>query len=110
VQINSGQRTGTHKINADDELGFAPLVIGFRCISSIVRVLTAYHGLLRHVTSILLLLRRRLHGIARRPRDGLLAVHVLRRVGREMAVGVLGVDWRGRHGARRTARHLLLRL
>ena len=98
----------THKIDTDDELGFAPLVMGFRCISSIIRMMTAYHGLLRHVTSILLLLRRRLHRITWRARDGLLTVHVLRRVGREMAVRVLGVDWRRRHGARRAATHLLL--
>lgn len=102
------KRTDTYKINADNELGFAPLVIGFRCISSIIRVLTAYHGLLRHVTSILLLLRRCLHRIPWRARDGLLTVHMLRRVRREMAVRVLGVDWGRRHWARRAASHLLL--
>ena len=108
--IGRCRKQSTHKIDTDDELSFAPLGIGFRCVSSIVRVLTAYHGLLWHVASILLLLRRCLHGVTGRARHGLLAVHVLRRVGRKVAVRVLGVDWRRRHGARRTASHLLLLL
>ena len=92
-------------------MSFAPLVIGFRSVSSIVGVLTAYHGLLRHVASILLLLLRRcLHRITGRARHGLLPVHVLRCVGRKVAIWVLGVDWRRRHWARRTASHLLLLL
>lgn len=108
AQINGHPGRCTHKIDTDNELGFAPLVIGFRYISSIVGILTAYHGLLRHITSILLLRRRCLHGIAWGSREWLLTVHVLRRVGRKMTVWVLSVDWRRRHGARRTASHLLL--
>ena len=99
----------THKIDTDDELSFAPL-IGFRRVSSTIIILTAYHRLLWHVASILLLRWGRLQRIARRPSDGLLTVHVLRCVGRQVAVRVLRVDWRRRHGRSGTAGHVLLLL